>query len=125
MRARCLRSTECSPITSCEYCVGDFDIRFDEKTRFCPFPPDPQGIQLVCHGKSRHLVCRFSRDGKAQPEQQPLPNLPIAPVARAKLGVHRSVRQSVVAETATSNQEIPPSPIRKRGRLEGTDVEIS
>jgi hypothetical protein len=36
------------PIPESEYCVGNLDIRFDKKARFRPFPPDAQGVQLVC-----------------------------------------------------------------------------
>ena len=40
------------PILEREYCVGNLDIRFDKKARFRPFPPDAQGIQLVCHARA-------------------------------------------------------------------------
>ena len=112
------------PIADREYCAGDFDTCFDKETRFRPFPPYPQGVQLVCHGKSRHLVGRFPRDGKAEQEQQPLPNLPISPVVRAELSDHRPVRQSA-AKIAASVQQMQPPPIRKRDRLDGGEIGIS
>ena len=111
MRARCLRRTALlspSPIASI-----DFDtsiLVLTKKLGFVRFEFTPKEFQFIRHGKRRPLVCRLLGDGKAQQEQQPLPNLPIAPVVRAELRDHRSVRQSVVAETTTSTSRYPHRP---------------
>jgi hypothetical protein len=112
------------PIPEREYCVGNLDARFEKKARFCPFTAHAQGVQLVCQGKSRHLVSRFPRDGKAKQEQQPFPHLSIPPVVRAEFDDHRPLRRSA-AKMAASVRQMHPLAIRKRDQSSGSEIGIS
>src|ERR1700680_279634 len=95
------------PIAGRAYRLADFFARPKKKAWCHPFPPPPKRVEFIGHGKSRRLVCRLPRDGKAKQKQQPVPNLPISPALRAERGHHLPARQPTDPSYDRSSTDAP------------------